>query len=276
MGDLALDTAVERVGPGRYRATLSEDWRIWGPMGGYVASVALRAVGAETAFVRPASFSCHYLGVADFAEVDIEVVALRGGRTADSHRVTITQGSRPILEATVWAIGDVEGLVHDTAVAPDVPDPLEVPTRAERMGADEVPFPFWANFEERPVTWSETWPPSAPAEPVFRDWMRFLPTSTFSDPWLDACRSLVILDIQCWPSAVPQHAHRWGLEQPWMAPSLDLYVSFHAPCPDSAWLLADGCAPVGGDGLIGWNGRAWSVDRHLVASAAGQMLCRRL
>ena len=43
MGDLAVDRAVEPIGDGRYRAMVSQDWEIWGPMGGYVASIALRA-----------------------------------------------------------------------------------------------------------------------------------------------------------------------------------------------------------------------------------------
>ncbi len=61
MGDLGIDTAVESLGDGRYRGTLSKEWEIWGPMGGYVAAVAFRAAGAESVFPRPASFACHYL-----------------------------------------------------------------------------------------------------------------------------------------------------------------------------------------------------------------------
>ena len=57
MGNLADDSVVERVDDGRYTAKLSSDWEIWGPMGGYVAAVALRAAGAESPFSRPAAFS---------------------------------------------------------------------------------------------------------------------------------------------------------------------------------------------------------------------------
>ena len=70
-GDLATDTAVRAVDAdaGRYQADISSAWEIWGPMGGYVAGVALRAAGAASPFTRPASFSCHYLGVAAFVMV---------------------------------------------------------------------------------------------------------------------------------------------------------------------------------------------------------------
>jgi len=66
MGNLGRDTAVEQIDEHRYRATLNKDWEIWGPMGGYIASYALRAIASESPFARPASFSCHYLSVAAF------------------------------------------------------------------------------------------------------------------------------------------------------------------------------------------------------------------
>src|SRR5437763_2649210 len=61
VGDLEEDTAVERVSNGRYRATVSSDWALWGPVGGYLASIALRAAGAHSALPLPASLSCQYL-----------------------------------------------------------------------------------------------------------------------------------------------------------------------------------------------------------------------
>ena len=108
---------------------------------------------------------------------------------------------------------------------------------------------------------------------MWRGWNRFTPTATFDDPWIDACRALVLIDVQSWPSASGQHARK---PPAFIAPSLDLYVAFHDPRPESGWLLCDGHAPVAGDGLMGWNGRLWSEDRALVASGTGQMLCRRV
>ncbi len=55
VGDLALDTAGRRLGDGRFEATLSRDWEIWGPNGGDVAAVALRAAGAAAGPSRPAA-----------------------------------------------------------------------------------------------------------------------------------------------------------------------------------------------------------------------------
>ena len=95
MGDIEVQTAVEPVGDGRFTAMVHADWEIWGPCGGYVAALALRAAGAESPFARPASFFCHYLSVAAFAPVDLVVTPLRAGRTVLAQRVTMTQEDRP-------------------------------------------------------------------------------------------------------------------------------------------------------------------------------------
>ena len=64
MGDIEVQTAVEPIGDGRFRAMVHGDWEIWGPCGGYVAALALRAAGPPrhgVSAARPASFFCHYL-----------------------------------------------------------------------------------------------------------------------------------------------------------------------------------------------------------------------
>lgn len=277
MGNLEKDTAVEHVGEHRYRTTLNQDWEIWGPMGGYIASVGLRAVAAEAAYPRPASFSCHYLSVASFTEpVDVTVTALRSSRVAGSYRAEITQGDRSILEATVWAVADgLDGLEHDEAVPPEVDGPAGL-MNIEDYFADEPdnpgpPFPFWNNFECRPLAFRKVWPPPEPLPAMWQQWIRFL-EGDFTDPWVDACRALVLVDVQSWPAANPVHAWK---QHSFYAPSLDLYVALHRTT-DSPWLLTDGVAPVGEAGLIGWTGRLWDADRRLVASGGGQLLCREM
>ncbi|HUF33496.1 MAG TPA: thioesterase family protein [Acidimicrobiales bacterium] len=281
MGDLQQDTEVELVGEDpdgsrRFSAKLSPEWEIWGPMGGYVASVALRAAAGSSPFARPASFFCQYLGVAAFDAVDIAVTPLRVAKTALAQRVQVRQGDRDILEATVWSVGEVDGLAHDVTepTRPPVPSPNECADLTELLSEEDLasgpPFPFWRNLDLRPIDWTAD--RSAVGDPVWREWLRFAPTPIFADPWVDACRSLILIDLQSWPSA--SRAHTRG--HAFIAPSLDLYVAFHDPRPDGEWLLADGFAPIARDGLMAWNGRLWSEDGALVASGAGQMLCRRV
>ena len=273
MGDLEHDTGVEALGEGRYRATLSPEWEIWGPMGGYVAAVALRAAGVSSPFRRPASLACQYLAVAEFGAVDVTVTSRRSARTALAQRIEMTQRGRPVLDATVWSVGEVRGLEHDAAVAPGVPGPDGLASMEELLPGEPPFFPFWDNIETRPLAFERPWPPDGPRPPVWQSWARFRPTATFEDPWVDAARAVILLDVQSWPAASRQHAWR---QHAYVAPSLDLYVAFHEPAHDSEWLLADGYAPVAGEGLFGWWGRVWSTTRRLVASAAGQALFREV
>jgi acyl-CoA thioesterase-2 len=275
-GDLAADTAVEPLGDGRFTARMSDAWEIWGPMGGYVAATALRAAGAVSPFARPASFSCHYLGVAAFDVVDVEVAPVRVGRQAASHRVSITQGGRPILEALVWSVADVEGLEHDVSARPDVPAPHELKSVEELAGPDTPPpFPFWLNFDARPLEWRDEWPPSEPLDPIWRNWLRYKawPEDAGADPWLEAARLVLLADLPSWPSGHRPHAWR---EEPFVAPTLDLQVTLHRLAPDHEWFLLEGTSPVATDGMIGFTSRLWTVDGRLVASGGGQTLCRRV
>src|SRR5438067_244475 len=212
-------------------------------MGGYLASFALRAAGEVSPFDRPASFSCHYLGVASFDAVDIAVTTLREARTAASHRVEVSQGGKAMLEATVWSVGEVEGLAHDVTQAPDVPPPKDLPDLVDVLTPEELeagpPFAFWNNFDQKPLEFIRPWPPAEPLDPVWQTWCRFRPTPIFADPWVDACRSVILVDVQSWLAAHRPHAF---LNPPFYAPSLDLYVAFTYPRPQSEWLLTDGCA----------------------------------
>ncbi len=275
MGDLAIDTAVAAAGDGHYVARLSAEWEIWGPMGGYVAAVALRAAGAASPFARPVSFFCHYLSVARFDRVDLDVTVLRSGRTALSQRVRVTQEGKPVLEATVWSAADNEGLEHDETDAPGVDGP-EAFAPVEELAPDRPSvYRFWDNVEMRPVQFATTWPPPGPMAPAWQAWCRFRPRSVFDDdPWVDACRSVILVDVQSWPAVSRRHA--WTEPHGFVAPSLDLYVAFHAPAPTEPWLLADGVAPVSCHGVLGWTGRLWTRQGSLVSSGGGQALYRRV
>ena len=281
MGALGDDTAVEAVdgGAGRFRARLARDWETWGPNGGYLASVALRAAGAATDLPRPATFSCLFLGVGAFEDVDIDVVSLRRTKRAEALRVDIVQGDRTLLEAHVWAVDDgMPGLEHDLAVAPDVASPDELRSTDE-LQPDASPHAFWRNFDVKPVAWTppEEWPPPADSDPVVRQWMRFSPVARFDEePWVDACRSVVLLDTFQWPAAHRPHLRRGPGETAFIAPNMDLSVRFHRAAPTSEWLLIDARGPIAEGGLMASEARVWSEDRRLVASAASHLLCRQV
>jgi len=276
MGDLGKDTAV-RGGDGRYTATMARDWEIWGPMGGYVAAVALRAAGAHSRFGRPASIVGHFLGVADFADVDIATTTKRAASRAESIAVSITQDGKPIFDALVWTVADgVAGLDHERSHFPDgVGEPESYPTVQEHIARMATPppappFPFWSNFESRPLQWIENWEQRAPTAPVWESWERYVVEPDPNDAYLCAARLLVLVDVGSWPGVTRLHVDTQGL----YAPSLDIACEFHRIAPGAAPLFVRGESPSGAEGLLGTHQQVWSRDRELLASGVSQLLCR--
>lgn len=282
MGDLGLDTAVVPVigQTGRFTLRMSRDWEIWGPNGGFLASIALRAAGEFTDLDRPATLSCLFLGVGRFEEdIDIDVQSIRRANRAEALRISIEQKQKRLLEAHVWAVQDrLAGLEHDVASAPDVAGPQELKSLAELL-PDESPHRFWRNFDTKPLNWvpPSEWPPPAPVAPVVRQWMRFRPAATFEhSPWIDACRSVVLLDTFQWPAAHRAHLHRGSDDPAYIAPNMDLSIRFHRAAPTDEWLLVDAESPVAEAGLMAATARVWSEDRRLLATGAGHLLCREV
>ena len=166
MGDFIGQTAVEEIGEGRYRALLSTDWVTWGPAGGYVAAVALRAAAAASSFGRPASFMCHFLSVASFDDVELRVERRRSGRRSEALQVEMTQDGKRILDASVWAVDATQGLEHDYTQAPDVPEVEKLKDIAELV---DRPLPgMYANFDRRPTDWQDA-SDRVPREPMMRE-----------------------------------------------------------------------------------------------------------
>lgn len=276
MGDLDADTAISG-GEGRYTGSLSRAWEIWGPMGGYLASFALRAAGRHCGMPRPASLVGHFLGVGSFdAPIEIHCETLRAARTAHSVRARIVQGDRPLFDAMVWGVTDrLAGLAHHAAPAPDVPHWSAAPTIEERLAeigeTTASWFPFWGNFDQRPPRWQPGWMLRKPGEhePHWVQWLRYRPTPAFADPWLDACRLLILVDIGSWPAAQAYHN-----TEAIIAPSIDLACEFHRIRPEAEWLLAQGVSPSSADGLVASHQAVWDDRGSLLASGVSQLLCR--
>lgn len=266
MGTLATDTVLQRSADGRLRCELSADWEAWGPNGGYLAAVLLRAAGEVSPLPRPASLSCHFLAPARSATLDLEVVTTRAGKTAHCVRVTGRQGGTPVVEASVWTVGDVDGLEHLRTPAPEVPPVEDVPVVGDGWGTALA-----RNLEGRPITWSDEWPPRTRLDPFQQTWWRFL-GNVDRDPFVDAGRAAVLVDMLAWPAVVRAH---FG-EPPYWAPTLALGVRFYAsPCPDP-WLLCEARSEVATAGLIDGDVDVWDSSGGLVARGSVQLLCRSL
>ncbi len=275
MGDLERDTRLTPVAgeAGRYRLTLCEDWMIWGPNGGYLASIALRAVGREAKVPQPASFHAHFLSVARFEEVDVRVTPLRLGRRSESFRVTISQQGKLILEGMVRTAAEGPGLEHDVSLMPEVPGPENLRNIEQLLvdfdQQDESRHLFWNNVERRPVDPESIRGDWEPGPPACLGWYSFRPRACFEEPFLDAARSLLLLDTLTWPAAAQPHAP----DPAFTAPNLDVTAWFHAAAPDDPWLLGDMKSSVASGGLMGTTGNVWSSKGRLLATGGAQLFC---
>lgn len=261
-----LEATTALVGEGgSYSVALSDDWEIWGPNGGYLAAIALRAAGRLAEIPRPVSFYCHFLSSPAFAEVELSVETLKRGRRAESLAVRMTQEGRPVLSALVRTATEGEGHEHQEAPPPVVVSPEESEPIL-RVKDGKPLFPYWGNFSCRRAGLVEGGVEEREGRAAIREWVRFEPVASFADPFLEAARPLVLLDTYGWPAAW----RRYG-EETRVAPNLDTSAWFHHADPASEWLLIDEECHSAGEGLLGVAGRVWSQSGHLLASGGAQL-----
>lgn len=284
MADLATATHVEPIGDGRFAATLDPGWEIWGPQGGYLASVGLRAAAAHTGRARPASLNVHFVGAGRSGPVVVHVETNRATRVGTSASIRIVQpppgeapevGERVLLTGSVWGVdADLPGLDHQVGDRPlDHMSPNGLLSMAERMAGreeDGPPHPFWNNVECRPMRWIDDWENREPSPPHDLRWYRFVDGETFGDPWVDACRTVVVLDLDAWGSALRPHPG----ELAYFAPTIELAVRFVGDAQQSPWLLSEATSPRAVDGLIAHEGRVWAPSGEIVATGGSTLLCR--
>lgn len=261
--DLEQATRIEGDG-GSYAATLSDQWEIWGPNGGYLAALALRAAGELAAIRQPRGFYCHFLSSPEFAPVELDVSALKQGRRAESFTVSMTQRERPVLHAMVETAADGPGYSHQHPSIPAVEPPAKVEPYEYLSDSGEHVFRFWENVERRPVRVAG----EDRHAPVVREWVRFRPTACFDDPFVDGARALILLDTFGFPAAFRRY-RSWE----YLAPNLDTSVWWHRLEPGSDWLLIEHECTVAAHGLMGVSGRVWSEDGKLVATGSAQLCC---
>ena len=266
MASFVDDTIVTMV-DGRLTANLSRDWDIWGPNGGYIASIVLRAVGkVAPPDHKPATFSCQYLAAGQFDAVDIAVEPVRQGRNAWCLNAVLTQNGKRVLQAQVWTTNKTDGPQKVDRRMPEVSAPAGLKTWRE-IHPDEQLHTFWAHFDAKPVR-PVTWKGHDERGSVLEEWYRFKDFPHTDDVWLDNARSLLLVDTIQWPSW-----HRGLKEKPnYIAPSLDVTVWFHERPGRAKWLLGHARADVAGGGLIHGNVHIWSEDGRLLASGGSNLL----
>lgn len=247
------------------RATLAPDWFVWGPMGGYVAAIAFRAMAAEAAHPVPATFACQFLRAGQVGPAEVQVETVRGGKRSEALRAVIVQNGKPLLAATAWfTAAGMDGFEHVGATLPKVPEPEALRPYSELADNYADWYPIWRNIEGRPVRWA-----FEPGPPTWQTWMKLV-AGVPDDPILDAARSLLWADLLPWNACLGPHD--WPRR--WIAPNLDLTVTFHGDASlGEEWILCDAESPVAAGGLAAGVGRLWTRDGRLVATSTAQLLC---
>jgi acyl-CoA thioesterase-2 len=70
---------------------------------------------------------------------------------------------------------------------------------------------------------------------VNRSWNRFADAETFDDPWIDACRSLIINSLYGSPACGPAR-HMSEAAQRFYSPTIELATRFVGDARNEPWL----------------------------------------
>ncbi len=199
----------------------------------------------------------------------LTVDTLMQGRRTEAFEVRMSQGDKPVLVAMVRTAAAAPGLVHDVVTAPAVCSPEDAPDVANLRPAGGPPPPrFFDNLDVRVLVPERFAIPRPTLPPTFLEWYRFRSADSHADPFVDAARSLVLIDTLCWPATVMAHPN-----PAFFAPSLDVGVWFHRSAPDEDWLLAEATSEVADGGTIGGRARVFSRAGKLLASGGTGLLC---
>ena len=184
----------------------------------------------------------------------------------------ITQDGTAILDAQAWFTLPGDVVTHDHVPMHRYGRPDDHRSITE-YDVDGPPFPFWLNFDGKPLDWIDDMESYPGGEPEWAEWLKFEPTARFDDPVLEAARIVLLADLPSYPAAVRAYP---GGERTFVAPSLDLSVQLHRLGDLSDWLLVHGTAPVAERGLLAFRSEIWSADGRQAASGGGQLLLRAI
>jgi acyl-CoA thioesterase len=176
----AEDTAVKRVGPGRFIAELHDRWSsLVGIHGGYTAAIVVNAMAmaAEDPSRALRSFATQFASVPRPGPVDIEVTVERTGRSMTTTSARLLQEGRVLQVAHAASSTARPGLAYDDHVRPRGADPGDTPRFASSEGvghfrnADVRLDPEAALFGGGEDAWVAAWVRALPGEPIDAAWL---------------------------------------------------------------------------------------------------------
>ena len=189
----ADDTAVTRVGPGRFTADLHERWSsLVGIHGGYTAAIVVNAMTAavDDPSRAPRSFATQFASVPRPGPVDVEVNVERTGTSMTTTSARLLQEERVLQVAHAASSSTRPGLAYDDHVRPRDAGPGDTPRFAPPGGpghfqnADVRLDPDAVPFSGGDQAWVAAWLRPLHGEPIDAAWLvtmcDFLPPAVFS------------------------------------------------------------------------------------------------
>lgn len=261
------DTALEPLGAGRWRASVSEHWFVKdGPNGGLLAALAARAMSETAGAGRPPrSLTLHYLRPPVAGEITVSAEVEYDGRSTSFQRIQIEQDGESVAVAlgccAAWREGQPE---WDDAPMPQAPPPEECePVAPLPRGT----LPFLGNYEMRTAVGPGFGDRPAPGGPALTGgWIRAAQPRR-----VDAVLIAALAD--CWLPA----AHLL-MPEPAFVPTLDLTIHWRARLDPGAaehpWVLACFQTRLGAGGFWEEDGEIWSPDGTLLAHSRQLALVR--
>jgi len=179
MGPSEFDAALALSGNGPvFGAVLDGRWDgLGGTNGGFLMSLATRAIGEMVTFPDPIAVSGFYLRPGSPGPVEISTEVLRSGKTTAFGQASLSKGGKEVLRATA-AFSDLEaaagrgGLSYAGGQPPAQPPAEECQelrrstsppiTLVDRIEYRTAQLPFWAAGG------------SPSGSPVYEGWMRFV------------------------------------------------------------------------------------------------------
>ncbi|ETK31258.1 acyl-CoA thioesterase II [Microbispora corallina] len=250
----------------------SPEERIQRVFGGQVAAQALVAAGRTVPGDRMVhSLHAYFIRPGDPAvPIIYNVDRVRDGRSFTTRRITAIQHGKAIFSMSASFHIHEEGVSHQAAVMPAVPEPETLPTFQQRMLTalgDEPALREWLS-RPRPVDsryvnalpWEAYRDPSL-ISPENHVWFRYdadLP----DDPLLHIVLAAYASDFTLVDTVLLAHGMAWGASNVTGA-SLDHAMWFHRPFRADEWLLYAQESP--------WSGNARGLARGQMFTASGQL-----